>query len=342
MLLLQTFGGIELKLQVPRLEVSADEAKRLMEAEGEEKLIMEDEKHAHIWVEGSSPYALQSFDLERNPDGQWGWKDRAPGWVGRTARGWRTKNWEIFSRVELIYVGEEKIRDAYLKMKDRTQMQLDFWNRLPGMSFRMWPEGAPTRTSQRTGPTVEELENMDEQARYRALFDDIYHLGLRESVMNGVAIELDHWSNTGLILKVDMEKALVPLTKDAKYKTVMLSDLHEYETTEYWTDFKIYAEAEGKASFKKEMVDKVVRVFYPRKTRRVAFLIIVHYPDKSMPCVLTAEGSKWAVLVAPLSDKSQADTEYPDDDHSPPDGDSDEEVDETTDDEEQEDDDPND
>ncbi|MCJ7631038.1 hypothetical protein MUP77_01360 [Candidatus Bathyarchaeota archaeon] len=285
-----------IKLQIPRLEITADEAKAIMEREGKE-IIKDDGKRAHIWMSGTSNYCISEFDLEREVVGpRWRIGPRGPrdDYVATGGRGWRTKDWETFTRVSLIYVGKKEIQKAYEEEQERQKVfrGLDFW----GTGLTLYPMGVPDNKANST--LVEDLEEIEEPERFRRLFRGYYSGDTRKVQMNGVDVELESDGVVGLFLKTGIEQ-LKGAFKESAYQTLHLSDLSLFEA-DSWSRSLDYSKDENSESpnFSQSNVDKAVRVLIPRKTRSVPAKVKIEYPDHVTPLIMSIDESIYALVVA--------------------------------------------
>lgn len=279
-----------MKINIPRLEIPAEEAKTLMEQEGDRKVIKDDDKRGHIWMPGYNSNAITYFE----PDSSRLWDDEwnAKGWIGTSARGWRTKDGDTFARVELIYVGEEEIK----KTQDRFGMY--------GGCITLHPWGVPQRSpAQVSEVTVERLQSMTPDNRFRAIFrENKYYDDVTEADLFGELGLFDPKHVVAIMPRKVLEKALATMGKHATYEVLTLSDLKIIQDDEITKTYYYAKEDDAPFNFNATLVEKGLRVYYPRLLlAKYAPLIKVHYPSEAAPIVLRTEdpAQEWVILVAP-------------------------------------------
>lgn len=289
-------------LNIPTINLNGEEAKALMEKEGTGKLIKDTDRSGHIWLEGyNGPRAMGHFAVDRgigwsNYDDTYGTR----GWVGTTARGWRTPD-EDFARVELLYVGEDAMTEAYLKR----------WrfSHLDQGVLRVWPWGVPKprpRTGEPREPStvsvayLETLKTVEE--RFKAL-------NKRRDYWDEECEEFQSWSVKGWVSHDHtvalMPKAVLPAFNDAmaktgaSYETLTLADLTRIPDP-HSAKGELYTRTGGKVGFCCEFVDGGLRAWYPRFLKaKYAPTIKVHYPSKQAPAVFYTEDQDCLLIVAP-------------------------------------------
>jgi len=295
-------------LKVPRLEITAEEAKAIMQREGEKKLIKHKRlpqtklRTAHIWMDGyTSNMALTHFQPDRNPLGDWAERWGAKGWIGASARGWRTKDGD-FTRVELIYIGEEAIEKEHQKAEAATQ-------RLQGGFFRIYPYGVPKKpeyVETRKRLTIAQIASLNSPVdRFKALFtrynydiptepEEFKWLGLK------FLMEPDHVVAIGS--KGNLQTVVTEVYKEKTYKETTLADLKQVPAEGYEATL-IYVLNEEKPTygFASELIDKSVKAFYPRFIRdKHASKVKVIYPEEAAPMILRTDEHDAIIIVAPL------------------------------------------
>jgi len=297
-------------LRVPRINLNGKEAKALMEKEGTRHFIKDTEITGHIWIEGyNGPMALSYFEVDRDAESVWGWsrlwdeKYGTKGWVGTTARGWRTEE-ESFARVELVYVGEDAIKTAAEKERRKISLQTG--------CLHVWPWGVPRprpRSEEdkqaRFSLTVAYLETLKTpDERFRAAFNrsqsEYSYQQCDEMELWGFKAWVDNRHTTAILPKEALETVKAVMGKDGVVydDSLTLHDLTKRQEEGYSA---AYTWDKGpKIGFSCELVDTAIRAFYPRLFwKKHAPQVKVHYPNRSAPLILSTQEHDRMIVVAP-------------------------------------------
>lgn len=294
-----------MKLRVYVPELNGEQAYALMEKEGQHHVIKDSDRFGHIWLDGyTSTWGVEMFAPDRNPVSSWADSYGGKGWVGLAARGWRSpKGSGIFTRVTLLFVGEDAIKATTEREQRKLYLQAGVWH--------VWPYGVPKRTEPTTKSEpnlttiayLEQLKTVEERwkilNRTKAGYGDWAEWEEPE--------EFDTWGVKGWV-DHDHITALLPKTGLATFKEAMAKQgisyeemtLNDLERTAVSEDEEAYVKPGAKVAYRCEYIDTGLRAWYPRFIRaKYATGVKVHYPDRSAPIVVYTEDQPWFLVAAP-------------------------------------------